>query len=235
MTRVRFLSLALLCVLSLVPQSTWAHFVWMISEKAGEGTEVKVFFSEGPEPDAAKLLTKIASTKVVCRVTGKEALPVSLREQSQGETGSLNGTAPVQKPVSFEGVCEYGVLEKGAAPFLLKYYSRTIAADSAESFEKLAKGTLDLDIVPRRDGDQLELTVLWQGKPVEGAQVMVSVAKGADEELKTDAKGAVRTKLAAGLYSIRARHTEAKAGTLGDKKYNEAKYYSTLTFELPAK
>lgn len=230
----RILPLAFLFAVTVVSQPAWAHFVWLVSQPTNSGTQVQAFFSETPEADSAEFLKKIAAMKVVCRVTGKDALPVSLREQSRGETGSLDGQCDAARPLAFEGSVVYGVSSRGGSTFLLQYYARHLAADSAASFEKLARGGVDLDIVPRRDGDQLELVVLWQGKPVEGAQVMAAVGDGKPEELKTDAKGAVRTKVAAGLYAVRARHIEAgKEGTLGDKKYGEVRHYSTLTFQLP--
>ena len=37
-----------------------------------------------------------------------------------------------------------------------------------------------------------------------------------------------------GVYAIRARHVEAKAGEQGGKKYKEVRYYSTLTFPVRA-
>src|SRR5262245_44959440 len=108
----RILPWALLAVLVFAAQPAWAHFVWLVSQPTTAGSQVNAYFSEGPEADSAKLIPKIAAFKVVSRVTGKDASPVSLREQSRGETGSLEGTSPAAKPVAFEGSIEYGVVER---------------------------------------------------------------------------------------------------------------------------
>ena len=89
-----------------------------------------------------------------------------------------------------------------------------------------------LDIVPNREGDRLTLTVLWDGKPLPGAEVVVQGGT-TYEEGETDADG--RFACEAGdpdLYSIRAKHVEAKPGERDGKTFGSVRHYATLTLEL---
>ena len=53
------------------------------------------------------------------------------------------------------------------------------------------------------------------------------------EEGKTDEKGRFTCKVTGtDLYSIRAKHVEAKAGEKDGKKYDGVRHYATLTLDI---
>jgi hypothetical protein len=143
------------------------------------------------------------------------------------------------KPAWVYGTCVYGVLAKGKAPFKLTYYCKT--AVNATTTTKLDRAlpvggekALKLDVMAKF-GAKPTATVLWDGKPLAGAQVVVTVpGYEGTEELTTGKDGTVALKLpkAKGMYALRARHIAAAKGKLKDKAYDEERSYSTLTFEV---
>jgi len=70
------------------------------------------------------------------------------------------------------------------------------------------------------------------GKPVEGAELVVTLPHALKAaEAKTDANGqAAFTAKAGDWVAIRAMVPETASGKPGDKAYNRAVHYSTLTF-----
>src|SRR5262249_4528300 len=78
--------------------------------------------------------------------------------------------------------------------------------------------------------------VVWDGKPLPEAQVVVLVpGKEKPAELKADKDGAFTVPASqGGLYGIRARHIQDRAGEEDGKKYKEVRHYATLVMELPA-
>lgn len=205
---------------ALAASAAQAHFVWIVPDGA-DGTRAKVVFSDSLEPDEAVPIENIARTKLLVRdAAGKEA-PLAW---SKGEHAYLV-KVPAPAPLTVGGVCPYGVVQRGQGkPFLLAYYPKLILgkAEGTRPWDKLP-----LEIVPRGAG---RFQVLFAGKPAADAEVVVlTPAAGNKETLTTDARGEVALKSAApGLYGLRARHVEAKAGEQDGKKYEEVRHYATL-------
>jgi hypothetical protein len=216
-------------LLVLVTAPAYGHFIFLVPAKDGRAEAV---FSDGPVPDDAKLLKKIEHTKFVTYTGGKA---VALKAETAGAV-LRTATAGV-KPTWVYGTCEYGVLAKGKAPFKLTYHCKTVlnAATTTKLDTELPAGrakALKLDIVPKF-GAKPTATVLWDGKPLAGAQVVVTVpGYEGTEELETNKDGTVALKLpkAKGVYALRARHIAATKGKFKDKAYDEERSYSTLTF-----
>jgi hypothetical protein len=207
-----------------------AHFVWIVP--AGDG-QASLIFSDSLKPDSTVPVTKIGATRLFLLNDGTvKELKATLRDKSAYRVPLPKGPAVVA------GVCRYGVVAKGkAAPFLLVYCARALVGatpqNAPESFWKPAE-KLPLDVV-LIDG-KAKARVLYQGKPVADAEVVVR-APGADEvERKTDKDGlvALDKPAAGGLYALRARHVVAKEGEEGGKKYKEVRYYCTSTFPVSA-
>ena len=76
--------------------------------------------------------------------------------------------------------------------------------------------------------------MLFQGKPVEGSEIVALDPEGNETTLKTDAQGRVTFAPKPGLHSIRAKWTLAKSGKEGDKEYPQLNHYSTLALRVPA-
>ena len=62
---------------------------------------------------------------------------------------------------------------------------------------------MDLDIVPHDEGNEMELTVLWKGKPVADRLVYVRGPQRFRQNLRTDRAGTVRFAVTAG-YEVLA-------------------------------
>jgi uncharacterized GH25 family protein len=218
------LSLACL-VLAAVPAP--AHFIWIVPDGL-EAAAAKVVFSEDLQPDDAVPIERIAATKISQRDAAGKVTPLETKKGDHAYLVGLPGTGASV----VGGVCEYGVLQRGdSKPFLLAYYPKFVRGEVASA---RPWDMLPLEIVAL-GADRYQ--VLFRGKPAAGAEVVV-LAPGAKEKetIKAGAEGEFKTASAArGLYGIRARHIEARAGELGGKKYEEVRHYATLVFQNGAK
>ena len=201
------------------------HFVFIVPE---EGTrKARVVFSDEPRPDRPDLLAKIAHAKLSALVKGK----LVALEAAAGKD-ALGVVAPGEGPAWVVGVCPYGVVAKGKEPFLLTYYARALVGAKLGAAAPIAAMKLDVVPVMKSKGGPTA-RVLWQGKPLAGAEVVLHVP-GKDEAVttKSDAEGIVKLTPPekAGLYGIRARHVEEAKGTLDGKSYSSARSYATCVF-----
>jgi uncharacterized GH25 family protein len=216
----RCLLCLLVFALAVVPAR--AHFIWIVPDGA-DGTRIKVVFSDDLEPDEGVAVEKIAGTKLLARDAAGKAVKL---ESKKGEHAYRAGL-PGKGEGLVGGVCKYGVTQRGEGkPFLLAYYPKMILGDVKEA---KPWDELPLEIVPLGGG---RFQVHFAGKPAADAEVSV-LAPTADgkETLKADARGEFKIKsTAAGLYGIRARHIEAKAGEHEGKKYEEVRHYATWCF-----
>jgi hypothetical protein len=210
-----------------------AHFVWIVPGADGGGA--LVVFSDDQNPDAKVPVSKIAATELFAINADGSVTPLKATE----EKNAYGVAAPAKGPAVLGGVCRYGVVKKGKAePFLLVYCAKALLGGTPHGApEPFWKGNKRLPLEIVLVEGKPKARVLYHGKPVAGAEVVI-VAPGQAEpkECKTDAQGAVPLEGpgADGLYALRARHVIAKAGEQGGKKYTEVRYYSTLTFRAGA-
>jgi hypothetical protein len=219
-----------LVLLAVIAGAAQAHFIFLLPKPDGKAEAV---FSDGLEPDDAKLLAKIKHATFGLIAGDKMT---KLKAVQNKDVLAIDDTG--KDPAWVQGVCSYGVLDKGSGPFLLTYYCRGLVNDTvprslAAKHMAPAISTLKLDIVlsldPKADP---KAQVLWEGKPVEGAEVVLYVPGGKGSEGKTDAKGYFKLEPAKenGIYGVRAKHVAKKKGKSGDKEYDEERSYSTMTF-----
>ena len=211
-----------------------AHFVWITVAKDSAGQpQAQVHFSEMAEPDAANLLDRVAAVKVWSRTAAGKPTELKLTKQVTDEVGSWVAGVPA-KTAAVSGSIKYGVLERRGMVFLLWYHAKYLDAAAAD-FKTLARDeALALDVVPHASGKGYTLEVLFQGKPVEGSEVVVLDPESNETTLKTDAQGRVSIDAKPGLFSIRAKWTLTEAGKEGDKEYPQVNHYSTLALRVPA-
>jgi hypothetical protein len=216
--------LASLIVIAFGTATAQAHFIWIVPDK--QGTTAQVVFSETPEPDDPGLLDKIAKTQLFLRHADKE---VSLKWTKGKE--AFHVALPGTGLRTVGGVCFYGVLKKDEAdPFLLMYYAKAHVAGSGNH---LPWGRLPLEIVQVEGKFQ----VLWQGKPLAGAEVVCSLpGQEKQEKRMTDKSGTFDLgTLKVGVCGIRAKHVEMKEGENDGKKFKEIRHYSTLVIQVAEK
>jgi hypothetical protein len=223
-------SLLLASVLLLACGPAQAHFIWVLPSE-GAPDKARIVFSDTPAPDEnADLLKKIAHAEVFVR-TSDRGKPAQLKPTLEGDALTVTVAGKGEREVG--AVCTYGVVQRGKSePFLLNYYARTlIGAKGASELAASAWDRLPLDLVEGKSG----WVVLWQGKPLEGAEFVLFVpGQGEKIEGKTAANGIIpipQTKKA-GLFAVRVLHREAKEGEQGGKKYREVRHYATLTQQV---
>lgn len=202
-----------------------AHFVFVIPTK--DAKSVQVVLSDELEPDDGVEVAKIAGTKLtVVTADGKSAsLPTTKGEHA------LTAVIPTDARI-ISGSCEYGVMARGdAKPYLLMYHPKTVFAGCDEKTATLGAAAV-VEIVPSGTSGKMAFLVLAAGKPVADAEVNLMLPDGKKEKVKTDKDGKTKVFAATGRYGAWAKVTEAKAGTLGDKKYEEARHYATLVVDV---
>jgi hypothetical protein len=218
------------------------HFVWIDVVQEGPARQIEVYFSETADPGEPHLLEKIGQTKVTLHVPNNSpAQTVSLKPVKDELAGKLVGPAPDGKSYQLEAICDYGIVDKGGQPFLLQYYAQHIAGDYSQwqsqsqlqSQGGAPRAPLAVQVNPTPAG--FACTVVWNGKPLANAELVINFPEGDTIERRTDDSGkcAVTTKIK-GEFAIRTRHVEAgKSGQREGKKYAEVRHYATLTAWLP--
>lgn len=204
-----------------------AHFVWLAT---GEKRELNVYFSESADADDPELLKYAKDAKVYQVRRQGEPQPLELTLGKESLTAKPKGRAA---NALFVATHDFGVLDRGGSKFLLRYFAKT-GPDVKSPAWKIDTGkSLALDLVPEQDGDQIAVKVLWNGKPVKGAEFNVARPGKGDVEGKTDESGTFTFEAGeAGIHSIRVKHTQAKAGEYEGKEYPEIRNYVTLALPV---
>jgi uncharacterized GH25 family protein len=211
-----------LTVLALCVPAASAHFIFIVPDGTA-ATTAKVVLSEDLKPDASVAIGKIGSTRLFVRGDDKNGSELKMTKGKHAYSIEISKNGPAV----IGGECVYGLLRRGQAkPFLLTYHPKYLRGPltASEPWDKLS-----FEIVPLgRD----QFRVLFNGKPAAGAEVNV-VAPRTEGPIKTDDKGEFRIDTSKpGVYGLRARQIEQKAGEIGGKKYSEVQHYATLTFRV---
>ncbi|WP_397571810.1 hypothetical protein [Schlesneria sp. T3-172] len=225
--RIRRLVLGLLLMVVSAPATSWGHFVWIASGSQAKDGKVHVYFAEAVEPDDPDLLNKLATLKLW--QVSQDGKATELKTTKDAD--SLVADATESSNSIFTVSHNYGILARGDETFLLKYHAKSLPSSDPKSWRGVGNAAvLPFEIVPSPGSEKTVLTVLWQGKPLEGSIVTVT-GPGIEKKLEstTDAKGVVEFDLkSAGLYSIRAKHSEAIKGEHEGKAYTSVRHYTTL-------
>jgi hypothetical protein len=234
----RLLSTAVLVLA--ITATAQAHFIFIVPPAKG-GRTVQVVFSDSTKPDQAKLLDKIAHTTFAVVDAKGKLTPVKAKKVGS----ALEIAVPGEGPAEVVGRCVYGVVDKGKEPFLLNYYSRTAIEGGQRLYEKVpdeAKQPLQIVLVEKwrhrtalNDGAVVSIgpisnraRVLWQGKPLRGAEVIFAGDKPVT--VKTDKQGEVDVQ--DGPMALVARQVEEKKGTHDGKAYSSVRHYATLVVKI---
>jgi hypothetical protein len=224
--------LAALAVLACTAASAPAHFIWIVPD--GTGSTARVVFSDTLQPDSPELLAKIGKTDLYVRAADGTVTPLKWTAGKDAYHLAVPGDAA--KTVA--AVCTYGVIQRGKAePFLLVYHAKAhLGRPATEAGGEKPFDRLGLEIVRLPDEKGPRFRVVWQGKPLPGAEVViVPPGDSQREEQKTDRDGTFTVKPGQpGVYGVRARHVEPRDGEHAGQKYREARHYSTLVVQLGA-
>ncbi len=209
----------------------FGHFVWIIP---GKDKQPLLIFSDQMGPDDVVPVSKISQTKIF-QLNGN-----SKRIEMKRDGNAYRLLTNAKGVMVLGGICEYGVLQKGKGePFLLIYHPKAILGDPASQQQAAADKASDkltLQILEvSREGKQRRGQVLYQGKPLGRAEVIINVP-GRKRRIKTEtSKSGFFTypnPTDKGLINIRTRHFEDKDGTHLGKKYLVIRHYATLTIPI---
>jgi uncharacterized GH25 family protein len=230
----RMMLAVLVLLLAAVSQAS-AHFVWVAIDKDSAGAPALfVWFSELAEADSAELLDKIATIKVWTRSAKENSQPLKVTKKVEGNGGALVASIPAGAKAASAHI-NYGVLDRKGDKFLLQYHAKYLDVSSAD-WKALARDeALKLEIVPEAADKGFTLSVLFQGKPVAGSEVVIFDPTAAETKGTTDETGRIALPAAKpGLYSIRAKWVVKEAGKQADQEYPQVNHYSTLALRVPA-
>lgn len=220
---------SMLLGLWLCSSSCFAHFLWLVPQK-DNGSEVHLYFSEGPEADNPKLLEKLVDVPVNAYVSDKKF------EQRQFAFSEDRSTLS----------CEHA----GATAWKLKHTYGTHGRDvknliiyTAMSIPCGWEGMSSNDRVnlPKEgftasvtlEAGQLKIALEQDGKPAAALEFDLQ-APNDHQTLTTDATGsAVVDGIQPGVYAIRCLESDPTPGNYNGTDYAATKHYTTISFRVP--
>lgn len=230
--------LALLTAMTVLVSSASGHYLWVtVNDKAGDKGTVNVYFEHAAAPGDGEYLDRFAKngkTWIRTIANPKPSL-LPMKEAKQAKFRWLAAPLTEGSPRSIDSYCKFGVYRYGKTDVLLHYYARNIQVDSHDDLHELCRAEqLDLDIVPHDNGDKMELTVLWKGKPAVDCIVYVRGPKNFVENPKTDKKGRIQFTIKdPGKYVFRTNVEAKTAGKDDGKEYSLIRHHATMLMTLP--
>ena len=234
---IRILTLLVLAYAVLSP-SVRAHYLWIaVDQPAGKNQVANVYFEESPAPGDGHYLDHfIGTSKTWIRTLSKpQPKLLTLAEINEQDKRWLQSPLKQSAPRSIDAYGKFGVYAYGNTKVLLHYYARNLDVRSHDALHELGRAEqMKLDIVPHDSQQQVDLTVLWQGKPVEGRMVYIRGPGGFRQNVTTDQRGRVTfTPQKSGGYRFRTSVEENIPGEEGGEKYELIRHNATLLLQLP--
>jgi hypothetical protein len=210
--------------------SAQAHFLFIrIGEPAEAGRTVEVFFSEKAEAGDPRFIGKVAGATLALQAAPGKFQPLTVRQGAD----RLRAYLPAAGPVSVTGFLEYGVLKR-ETPFLLRYYPKAIAGDSAALAALRPRPRTALEIDATFNGDQVTLALLRNGKPVPDTHFTTVDDDLVNDEIKSDSAGKAAWKPPSpGFYCIYAKSVLKTPGEWKGVAYAEIREFATIAFRWP--
>ena len=216
---------AVLCaaLLSLAP-AAFAHYLWI--ERDGE--RVRVYFgevNEVREQSPGRLDEIVAPRLSVIAADGAEReLAVQRRRGSFAAAGAARAANLVATESRYE-VKDW--TRQGIGVVKPMFYARTSAWPARSPLPATAAMRLDVRPVP---GTAQAVEVLFDGKPLAGAKVVVHAPNGWDQEQKADEQGRALVAMPwRGQYVVEVVHKEAAAGEFEGKRFEAVRHRATLS------
>jgi len=215
-----------------------AHFLWVnIDPKTGDNGTVNVYFEHGAGPGDGGYLDPFAKAGKTWIRTPDSPEPELLATAEVTKPGKrwLSASLPKKGPRSIDSYGKFGVYRYGKTDVLLHYYARFLDVSSHDELHDLARAKqLDHDLVIHNDGDVVEVTVLWKGKPVADRTVHLLGPKKLNKKLKTNDEGVASfTAEAPGRYYLRSSVEEDTPGKDDGNDYSLIRHQCTLIVTLP--
>lgn len=215
-----------------------AHYLWVkVDAKPGEHGTAHVIFEEAPVArDGEYLQPFVDRGKTWIRTLESEKPQVlKMKEINQDGKRWLQAALPKGGSRSVDSYGKWGVYRYGQTDVLLHYYARYLDARDHDDLHELGRAEhMALDMAAHEGNGELEITVLWQGKPAPDRPVYVRGPKGFKATLTSDKVGEVRLKPEqAGAYLFRTFVEEETPGTEAGKDYAKIRHNGTLMLAWP--
>lgn len=217
--------LSFFCITFLVEptQPAFGHFLWIYKD----GGDFKVVFGEGRTPDQARFLEGLDTMQVYQVTNGQpQLLEREIHEKDSKGWFQLNDVQGGADGI--DAHCQYGVFGGSETKMLLDYGAKYLAIDRDSQVK--SSGKLRFDLMPRWVQGKLQVQTLFDGQPVEGAEVIAFVEESQTTEGLTNHDGRIllspKTR-----WIVRAKHVIKKAGTHEGQPYQEQRYYCTLVID----
>jgi hypothetical protein len=212
-------------------QPARAHFLWVKTLEQDGKPQAYLLFGETPADEAYHMPEGLLKTKIWSREKDNKRAELATENLETEERVGLVAPLKTKGPVAIEASKTYGIYGKS----LLTYYAKHVHAGSPEELNAVgASKQHKLDIVPHVEGNKLQLTVLLDGKPLEGSEVSVRIGDADAIDNKTDKAGRVEMKVEGEeLVSALANYVEEATGKHDGKDYTGIMHYSSLTFGPP--
>jgi uncharacterized GH25 family protein len=224
--------------------STWtsplaAHYLWVkIGDKADKGV-ANIYFEESAAAGDGSYMDHFNKTsKTYFRSIDKiSPQTLSVEDIKEKDKRWLSAKIPAGNARGVECYEKFGVYSYGKTDVLLHYYARCLDLTSHEALHELAGAKhMALDIIPHDHGKNLDLKVVWKGKPAAGRTIFVRGPKGFRKNIKTDESGRTSFEIeGAGSYSFRTSIEIDKEGKDGEDTYQQIRHHATLIMQLPLK
>lgn len=128
---------------------------------------------------------------------------------------------------AIKGSLDYGIMNRGGE-YLLVYHAKAV-----RDLEGAGKTVgLPMEVLSEVKDGEIIITVLMDGKPAPGAELVVNLPTvKRQSEITTDDEGRATFPIEPGGWvGIRAKVQAAKKGIHGNTPYEQVRIYSTLTF-----
>lgn len=232
-----FVAMAMILVTWTSPAA--AHYLWVkIGDKADNGV-ANIYFEESASAGDGSYMDHFNKTsktyfRSVDKISPKMLTVEDIKEKDKRW---LSTKIPAGNARGVECYGKFGVYSYGKTDVLLHYYARCLDLTSHEALHELADAKhMALDIVPHDHGENIDLKVVWQGKPAVGRTIFVRGPKGLRKNVKTNKSGIASVKIESdGSYSFRTNIEIDKAGKDGDDTYQQIRHHATLIMQLPLK
>lgn len=201
--------------------TAYAHFIWATVQKSQVRFALLEDVNASPSAQFEKYVTGLAP-----RSAGK---PLALGLPKDG--ARFAPLAPGQSVVVVDSVV--GAKEREGESYLLVYHAKGAVSLEVASTEAKAPA----EIIAKRDGNDLLVTVKQGGWPVPANEVWVQWPGGSTPvSSTTDVAGQARVPWPqtprGGFVGVRAMVTEKRSGGYAGARYTTVRHWATLTFPV---
>jgi len=221
-----------LCVFLLLLAPTprvHAHFFWLVPQKSN-GSEVQLYFSEGPEADNPKLLEKLNGLSVEAYLSDRDRTTTHLALSEDRSTLS----AAHRGATAWRLNHTYGLHGRETKNLIL-YTAMSVPCgwEGMGEKDRVHLPQEGFTAEPNWDGKELAIQLMKDGKPIANTEVELQ-SPNDHRSLVTDAEGRIRAEgIEPGVYAIRCLTTDATPGTHEGVAYAAVKHYTTISFLVP--